>query len=300
VGDPVTSPLGVYVIKVTKVTGGGGKTFEQARDELRARVVAEKAADLIDDRSSKIDQLLASGTALDNLPADLGVAAVTGTLDAQGNTAEGKPAPIPGPAALKTALVAAAFAMKPGDPPQLTQTAPEGDAALSYFAVEVEKITPPTEKPFADVADAVKADWTKDAIRREQDVEAARMLGAVQDGQSFEDAATVAGVTIRHLAPVGRAEPVEGVPAPLIKPLFALTKKGEVTMIETPDGFAVAQLTEIQVPDPNADPIGFGQIRDALDKEMAQDIQAVFVTAVRERAKWTVNRKAIDQLAQAE
>ena len=48
------------------------------------------------DRANKVDDLLASGAPLDELPGDLGLAGVTGTLDAQGNTPDGTPAPIPG------------------------------------------------------------------------------------------------------------------------------------------------------------------------------------------------------------
>ena len=78
------------------VPAGRPKTLDEARDELRHQVIAEKAADLIYDRANKIEDLLAGGVPLDKLPGDLGLAAVTGTLDAQGNTPAGQPAPIPG------------------------------------------------------------------------------------------------------------------------------------------------------------------------------------------------------------
>ncbi len=81
---PVHSALGWHVLKVTAVTPGVDRPLDQVRDELRAQVLADKAADLIYDRASKIEDLLAGGTPLDDLPGDLGLAAVTGTLDAQG------------------------------------------------------------------------------------------------------------------------------------------------------------------------------------------------------------------------
>ncbi len=114
VPPPVHSALGWHVLKVTKISGGVAQTLDDVRDAVRARVVAEKAADLIYDRANRIENLLSSGTALDHLPADLGVAAVTGTMDAQGITQKGEPAPIPGPAELRSALIQAAFAAKTG------------------------------------------------------------------------------------------------------------------------------------------------------------------------------------------
>jgi peptidyl-prolyl cis-trans isomerase D len=303
VADPVKTPLSWQVVKVTKVTPGDSRTLAQLHDELRARIVADKAADAIEDHAGKIEDMLASGTGLDDLPGDMGLGAVTGTLDSQGRTAEGMPAPIPGSEALRSALIAAAFSMKVGDPPHLTPTPAlgpnAGNTPPSYFAVQVEEIHPPVAKPYAQVAASVKEDWTRDATRHVQEAAAAKVLAAVQGGQSLEDAATVAGVTMRKLPAVGRSEPVAGVPAQLVTPLFTL-KVGEPTMIETEDGFVVATLAEIEQADPNTDPVGYGQMRDAFAAQLVQDAQAVFAAAVRDRMHPRINRDAINNLAQAD
>ena len=83
VSDPVKGQLGWFVAKVTKITPEAVTTFDQAKDELRSKAVAAKAADLMYERANKLDQLLGNGTGLDNLPGDLGVAGLTGTLDAK-------------------------------------------------------------------------------------------------------------------------------------------------------------------------------------------------------------------------
>jgi peptidyl-prolyl cis-trans isomerase D len=303
VSEPIKTPLAWQVVKVVKVTPGDERTLAQMHDEIRDHLIADKAVDLIDDRAPKLTDMLAAGTSLDDLPGDMGLGAVTGTLDAQGITADGHPAPIPGSDALRTALVQAAFAMKVGDPPHLTQT-PVSDqnaatAPPSYFAVQVESIDPSKEKPYDEVAEQVKADWTKDAIHHTQEEAAAKVLAAVKGGQSLADAATVAGVTMRTLPPVGRAEPAEGVPAQLVTPLFGL-KKGEPTMIETADGFMVAVLADIVEPDPDKDPIGYARMRDQFSQQLVQDAQGIFAAAIRDRLHPRINRNAIDNLAQAD
>ena len=198
---------------------------------------------------------------------------------------------------MKRALVAAAFAMKPGDPPHLVQAPAQEGAPPAYYAVEVEKIVPPAEKPFADLTDAVKAAWTTDQRRHEADEAATKVYTAVKGGESLQDAATIAGLTVRKFPPTGRSSAAEGVPAQLVQPLFGL-KKGEPTMIETSDGFVVAVLADIQVPDRHADPIGYGQVRDALNRAMAQDVAEAFAIAVRNQAQPRINRNAIDMIAQ--
>ena len=115
------------MLKVTEDhRGHGPRRWTRPRDDLRARVIADKASDLIYDRANKTDDLLSGGVALDNLPGDLGLVAVTGTLDAQGYTPACQPPPIPGDDRLRKALIPAAFQMKPGDPPHLAQAPPGG------------------------------------------------------------------------------------------------------------------------------------------------------------------------------
>ena len=182
---------------------------------LRDRVLAAKAADLMYDRANKLDQLLGNGTRLDDLPGDLGVVGVAGTLDAQGNTQAGAPAPIPGATELKAAIIAAAFQARQGDPPQLTEVQTPSTGGSAYYALTVESIIPPGEKPFDAVKDQVAEDWKQDQRRRFQDQAATAMMTAVQGGKSFSDAATVAGVTPKLSPLVTRNQDSPDVPPEL-------------------------------------------------------------------------------------
>ena len=294
VGPPVPTALGWYVLKVTKIASGTAKTFDEARDELRGRVLADKAADLIYDRANKIEDLLTGGVALDSLPGDLGLAAVTGTLDALGNTEAGQPAPIPGGEELRAAVIQAAFQTKKGDPVRLIQVPADGNAR-AFFAVAIEDIVPPAPRPMAEVADRVRADWTHDAIHHASEEKAAAILAAVKAGKTLADAA--GGLPVQHLPPAGRGGTTAGVPPQLLTPLFAL-KPGEPTMTETADGFVVAVLREVQTADPAADPIGYGQVRDGMARAIATDMEEVFATAVREHAAPHVNRPVLERLVQ--
>ncbi len=298
VSAPAQDGASWRVVRVTKVTPGTSRTFEEVKDELHTRVAASKAADLMDDRANKIEGLLTGGTTLDDLPGDLGLAAVAGTLDAQGDTASGAPAPIPGPPELRPALLQATFQAKVGDTPHLVQAPNAADGSQSYYALSVEAITPPVTKPYEEVAAAVETDWTRDAVRHEQDEVAAHMLAAVKGGQSLADAAVIAGLPVRRLPPVGRSSPVPGVPAPLVQPLFGM-KQGEATIIEDGDGFVVAVLAEIQTANPDADPVGYGQMRETLNRAVGDDSENVFATAVREQAKPRINQAVLDSLTQA-
>jgi peptidyl-prolyl cis-trans isomerase D len=297
VSGPVRAGGAWVVLRVTRETPGSERGFEQVKDELRDRLLAEKAADLIYDRANKVDNLLGGGATLDQLPGDLGLAAVTGTMDAAGNAMDGRPAPIPGASELRDAMVAAAFQARKGDPPHLVEVQTPSTGGSSYYALDVEEITPPAQKPFAEVKDQVSADWTADAARRAQEAAAAALLAEVKNGTPLADAAAKAGLTVTRSPLTGRGDPPAGMPAELVNPLFA-AKPGAPTMVRTPDGFVVAVPAVVEAPDPKADPIGFSQARDGLARQIGDDIELLFVRALRDRTPPKVNQKLLDQIAQ--
>ena len=95
VSQPVKGQFNWYVFKVTAVVPAVHKTLAEATPEIRQKVAVLKAADMMDDYVSKLQDAMASGNGLDSLPSGLGVAAVEGTMDAEGDTKTGEPAPIP-------------------------------------------------------------------------------------------------------------------------------------------------------------------------------------------------------------
>ena len=297
VTGPVKGALGWFVVKVTNIVPGGETTFEQAKDGLRARLLAGKAADLMYDRANKIDQMLGNGSSLEDMPADMGLAGVAGTLDAKGNTPEGEPAPIPGPKELKAAIIAAAFEAKPGDPPRLTEVPTPSTGGSAYFALVVEAITPPGHKPFDDVKAKVLEDWKLDQRRRAQNAAATAMMVAVKGGQKFSDAATVAGVKPQLSPLVTRNQGGDGMPPELQRILFGM-KKGEVGMVEVPEGYVVAQLAEIVTPDAAADKAGYDQARAAISRSVQNDVSGVFIDALRRRSEPRINQSVFDSVVQ--
>ena len=285
------------MFRVTKVTPGSERTLAQASDEIHAKLARERAVDEVYTRANKLEDALSAAASLDDLPADLGVAAVAGTLNAQGNTPAGEPAPIPGSPALRQALVAAAFAAQKGDPPRMVEGPDQ-----SYFAVAVEDATPAALKPFAEVEAQVREDWEHDARRKEQERAAASLLTATQAGSSLDDAATIAGQRLQVTPPVLRAQPTPaaptpGVPTQMIEPLVSLKLNG-TTMIETPEAFYVLALSEIKQPDPAADPSGMAQLRTALTQAIGQDIEMTFAAVLRDQSKPQVNRTLFDSMSQ--
>ncbi len=292
VSGPDANEGAFAVFRVTKLSPASEQPFDSVAAAIKQKVALQQAADAVYDRANKVQDALAGGAKLDELPSGLGLTAVTGTLDAQGNTPEGTPAPIPGPPALRQAVIARAFAVAPRDQPTL-----EDGPQNTFYAVSVDSITPSKQQPLDAVRDRVREDWLRDARRHEQDVVAAGLLAAVNGGKTLAAAAAAAQITVTQSPPVGRSTPPAGVPSQLVQPLFA-TDIGHATMVETPTGFVVAVPTADTKPDPAANPAAVERVRTALATSVSNDLEISYATELRRQAKITVNSKVLSDLSQ--
>ncbi len=160
----------------------------------------------------------------------------------KGNTPDGEPAPIPGAPALRQAIITSAFATPKGEPPRMIEGP---DQSLL--------------RPHGRGRDAAEGPAVRGRRRRRcsenwrarcpppcAGTVAAKLLAAVKAGGSLDDAATVAGVRVERTPPDRPRPPTEGVAAELVQPLFGM-KLNEGTMLETPDGFLVAKLVDVEL-----------------------------------------------------
>jgi peptidyl-prolyl cis-trans isomerase D len=262
------------------------------QDKIKQSLAREKAVDEVYSRANKLEDALSAGTSLDDLPGDLGLAGISGTLDAKGNTPQGESAPIPGSPALRQAIIKAAFDTPKGEPAKMIEGPDQ-----SYFALVVENETPPTAKPLNEVEAQVRADWIADAREKEQEVVAAKLLTAVKAGGSLEDAAVVAGLHAERTPTLQRNQPTAGVPPQLVQAIFGMKLK-DGTMVQAPDEFLVAQLIGVSSPAMSTDPVGAAQMKTSLDQSIGQDVEMTFAAALRDREKATVNQRVVDSLIQ--
>jgi peptidyl-prolyl cis-trans isomerase D len=283
INGPVQQEGGWAVFRVTKLQASNVQPLEAVMADVKARVALEQATDQVYDRANKVQDALAGGANLDELP---------GALDALGNTPAGTPAPIPATPGLRAALIAKAFAITPADVPTL-----EDGPDHSFYAVSVDSVIPPAQQPMDKVKDRVRDDWIRDMRKHEQDLIATKLLMAVNGGTSLKDAAAAADVPMTRSPPIGRTTPPPGIPPELIQPLFA-TDIGHATVVESPAGFTVAVTTAITKPDPAKDTNGLDKVRTQLAAAMSNDLEMTYAAALRDREKVIVNRQMLDSASQ--
>ncbi len=288
---PIAGPAGMFVFKVTKVsaTGPDAATLRaQVTQQLQLQMAQAQVAQNV----NGLQDALAGQTPLDQLPTNLGLVALQGTLDAKGDKPDGKPAPLPGGAALRAAIVKTAFATAPGDPPAL-QNGPDG----SYYALEVDQVVPAAVQPYGKVQAAVLSDWTKDQVTREAEVKAADLMEAVNRGQTLDAAAGAAGFGTTMTPGFTRGAPPAGMTPQMASILFSL-KSGQATMLQNATGFSVAVVAKVIDPTPAQAPQQATQVRQAMDKAMQNDVGESFLAGLEARDSVTVDQKLLAQVYQ--
>ena len=83
---------------------------------------------------------------------------------------------------------------------------------------------------------------------------------------------------------------------PAVQNQAFLMNIGDVTMMETPDGFIVASLKSIKTPNPKDNMESYQQLKDNLTDSMKFDIQASYAISLEQLNKSIINQKALDAL----
>lgn len=287
--EPVKTPFGVHIIKVTEILSGEQKSLDEARDDIRRTLKKEKALNAMYDAVDEADEMLASGASIEEVSQVLEADYETFTVTPEGLTPDGEPAPIPGN---PVQVLDQVFTMEtdiPSTPLDL------GESARGF--VEVTDITPPRRKKFAEVQDKLKEAYKKEMYERAVLAKATKILTARLQGESFEALAKEYNLEapIQTFVDITRAEQAK---TPLIneavqQQLVAMGE-GEVMeqVIPTRMGAAVYEVTDVEAREPTQQDIR--NARNSLSQRFATNLFEQFITHLQNEAEININQ---DELA---
>lgn len=144
---PVDSDLGPALFAVNAILDPINVSFEEALPDLRAEAAADRARRLIADRAPEIEDQLAGGSTLEDVAKETDME--LGQIDWSAQSA-----PTPGEIGGYEAFRDHAAAVTDSDYPELFELDDGG-----VFALRLDEVVPPALIPFADVREAVAADW---------------------------------------------------------------------------------------------------------------------------------------------
>ena len=290
VSEPITGQLGKTVLlRVTAIEPGKVVTFEEAKPDLEKKLLKERAQGDIFDLHDKIEDERAAGTQLSEVAGKFKLSyQVFDQVDRQGKTPDGKVVDLP----QKTDLLNAVFATEVGVENDPLDAKDEG---LIWY--EVLGITPQQLKPFDQVKDEVKKDWSLEEQRTRLAKYTDDLVKQLQAGKILEDLAKELNTQVLPTEPLKRNGMTVNVLPAAVTQAFALGQGGYGSAPSGVDeGRIVFQVDKVN-PAPPLDPPSLDALKRQLKVFVGEDIIGEYFSALEARYGVTINRQALAKLA---
>jgi peptidyl-prolyl cis-trans isomerase D len=265
----VQGDLGLSVVKLVSVTPGHTITLEEARPMLEAEIRKDMVAEKVYAQTQAFDDAHQGGANLADSAAKAGVTAQQlGPISKDGfNDKGGQIQGLP-PKILETA-----FNLPAGGESEITDL---GEGA--YFAVRVDKITPPHVPPLDQIRDVVARAYLQREIVKALEAKGAALQARIEKGESFDAVAASAGLQVAKVTGLSRqtAQTHQEVPQEVLARAFA-AKPNEVWTGRAPNGLVLGRVANVRMDSgPAAARLaeqGRPQLSQAIYREMAEAAQ---------------------------
>ena len=254
---PLPSTLGPALFRVNGVVAARQTAFEDAEPELRDELAGDRARRVIEAQSEDINDLLAGGATLEELPAETEME--LGQID----WSEGLESDI----AAYQGFREAAAALQEGDFPEVIFL-DDG----SIVAMRLDEVLPERPRPYEDALGAVHDAWRRAEIEARLTAQADGLLAALEEGGDFADEGLVPQVE----EGLTRSDFVAGAPFSLMQDVFAM-EAGEVRVVTGEAGVVIVRLDEVLPP---AEDGQTGQLREALSGQLDQQLSSALFQAL--------------------
>lgn len=292
---PFKSSFGWVVTKVDTVKVQPGKTLEQARGEIAAKLNADKRKQAIEDIVDKLQNATDDGANFVEAAAQAKLAVTATPLIIANGTSRVDPG-FKAPPALAPALKTG-FEIAPNDPPEIVNL----PADQGYVMVAPAQIVPAAPAPLASILDRVTKDWTEDQARKRAGAAARAIAAKVERGMPLAQALKEANANLPPVRPldfrrIQVATAQQQVP-PVVQMLFTLVQ-GKSRLIPDPqgNGYFIVKVNKVVPGNAMIQPALINRMQSELAEPMQQEFAQQFVAAMRNELKVKRNEKAIAAL----
>jgi len=289
---PIKTDFGWAVVKVDSVKKGGGKTLEQARSEIAAKLTADKRKGAIEDLVAKVQDALDNGSNFTEAAAAAKLPVTSTPLITAAGSSRADPsfklAPELAP------ILKSGFAIAPTDEPEIVALG--GDQG--YAVVSPSQVVPSAPAPLASIKDQVTTDWINDQAMQHARAAAEQIAAKASGGVSLADAIKSIGAAIPAPRPIAarriQISDAQGNIVPALRLLFA-TAAGKSRMEPNPQGgaFFVVKTDKITPGNALSSPGLIAQVEGELNQATSGDYAQQFLADLKRNLKAKRNESAI-------
>lgn len=288
--EPVKTGFGWHILEVTSIEPGGVPPYETVRDDIRKRLANEKAADRLYEMANQIEDALAGGATVDDVAAKFNLKPIkVEASDPDGHTPKGEDVKLP---AAQQEILRTVFETQQGQASRVIESKEGG----TFYLVQVTNVTPAGTKPQTEVHDQLREMWVAEKRNAAVEKQAKDLAAKIGDDKSLADVVKEDGLETKTSEPFLRnAKGASGLPASLVGAAFEAKLNGSVTAAGT-GGWYVAQVKNIERPDPSADKEALDQLERQLGAQMRSDLVSEYQRGLRNRFPVEIHQQEIDRL----
>jgi len=272
---PLESVIGPALFRVNGVLAAINTPLSEVEDGFRAELTQSRARREIQDDIAMIDDLLAGGATLQEIAAETRMDLAT--IDISSESAEGM--------AAYDEFRTAALAAEEGDFAEVIELSDGG-----IFALQLDKIVPPTLQPIDSVQEQLLQAWTDSEIQQRLNALADEKIAALQGDVAFADT----GLTSIAEVDVRRDASVAGTPPTTVFEAFKLNA-GQLVKLDGVNEVYLLRVNTIKngvLSDTDAELAT--QVATEVNNSLATDIYAAFAGAVRNASRTKINPTAVN------
>jgi peptidyl-prolyl cis-trans isomerase D len=289
---PVKTDFGWAVVKIDSIKASGGKTLEQARTDISAKIAADKRKGALEDMVDKVQSALDGGSNFTEAAAAAKLPVTTTPLIAANGASRADPS-FKLPPELAPVLQSG-FQMAQNDEPELV-TLPNN---AGYAVVSPAQVVPSAPAPLASIHDQVANDWINDQAMQRARAAATQIAAKATGNVSLADAMKAVGAALPAARPISarrlQIADAQGNVPPALKILFTVGA-GKSRMAPNPQGggFFVVKVDKITPGNALLAPSLIGQVQNQLAQATAQDYAQQFVADMKRQLKVRRNDSAV-------
>ncbi|HEX9943743.1 MAG TPA: peptidyl-prolyl cis-trans isomerase, partial [Thermoanaerobaculia bacterium] len=290
---PVKSSFGYHLLEVTDKRPGGQRPFEEVKEQIRARLRAEKAQPLAESKAKDLAGRLAKDkpAGADALRA-LAQQNPGATFAETGRISAQDPVPGFGPG---TAFSTTAFSLKKGEVSPAVQV-PQGWAILY-----VKDVYPPRAPALAEVEPRVRAALVQQKLQQLAMDRLQEARRQVAQGKTLDQVAVELGVKVQETAEFGGQGAIPGIGYnPELTRAALSLQTGQVGgPVADAQGALLFQVTDRKGWDPKQYASNREQTRSNLLQEKLSRLQAALIEQRRRELKVEYDRQLLEQFDMA-
>ncbi|WP_045836486.1 SurA N-terminal domain-containing protein [Hyphomicrobium sp. 99] len=280
--DVIEGRFATVILRVTQIDPGVTHTLADIKDQVRDKLATEKAKSELQNKHDEVEDNRIAGKSLTEIAetAKLSFKEIPAT-DATGLSPDGKPV-LETPDLRK--IVSRAFAPDNSSDDTAIELADGGYAWVNVLSTEA-----PKQKPFEQVKDQVKEDYTSSERHRLIDELAKKLADRVNAGEPMTALEAEAKNKVEKTEPLTRKTIPQSISDGIVAQAFALSK-GKAGHGASPDHTTeiVFQVADV-IPAPEASLTETDQLTRELNAELANQTLTEYTEALKKRLGTSVN-----------